>query len=171
MAIQATIQAKEAKIAADAAVGENRAWMVPVDNGKVRDYSISVTFKNIGHSPAIQVRAMEESIFDIERYGPPGTPVPKFGSCDHLLRHEHSLQSASVISPDGTFEINLPTPQGTPTSETTSVATTHGCMFYIDVLTGQKRYTEYCYRSMTDHRKVTVTYTCPVKKYDDVIIY
>jgi hypothetical protein len=130
---------KEARRSADAAIGESRAWMVPVENGKVKEGSVSVLFKNIGRSPAIQVRAMDEAVFDMEKYGPPGTPAPIFGSCDHLLRKQGGFHQAPIVLPDGTFEVQLPLPYGIPKSDAVSVATSHGCMWYTDVLSGQRR--------------------------------
>jgi len=149
------VAATSAKDSADAAIGANRAWIVPSTN---RTWMVTGTLAfefdwiNAGKTPAVHIRETEDFIYDrkanikqgCERYS------PYKGGQGFFM---------PFVMANESFAITPMLPMEWVKATTTWVAI-HGCVTYVDVLTNRERSTEFCFEVDKNAMLPHHIYTC-----------
>jgi hypothetical protein len=149
VADQAIVQARASEESSTAMVGANRAWMVPISFSQ-KVAPIVITFNNAGKSPAINLVGKVEyatmTVLEKTKYDT-NTVSPLRDGCEHLQRiQSKTMQSMVAGGGNADFTLgDLPQEWNKPivVSYGYKILTIHGCLWYQDTLTNQKRRTEF----------------------------
>jgi hypothetical protein len=130
-------QAQATEDTASAAVGANRAWVVPAAFSDSVE-PINITFQNAGKTPAVEVSATAE--YDL------AAATALENGCDRLKSTKWK-SNASIVLGGSPFSITLqsvPPEWKAPIADlSTRWLLIHGCVWYTDVLTNRQRTTEF----------------------------
>jgi hypothetical protein len=149
IADQAIIQARASEKSSAALVGANRAWMVPTSFSQ-QVAPIVVTVENAGKSPAVNLVGKAEYATNIVLEKTGYDPNAESSLRDGCAQLEH-IQAKAMKPMVGEgrnmeFElVNLPQRWIKPITASYGykILTIHGCLWYQDTLTNQKRWTEF----------------------------